>query len=113
MFLTNPYLPYFSQHLPLYASDCCAIFPPSVFNLSAPKDGLPGPGANDAALIYKSYRENRLPSGPLAASGADSALPDVVVTEDVSLPPGSAPEPAKPVDKLVVSPPDGELTLQW
>ena len=93
------------QHLPAYATDCSALYPPSELCLPVPSEVLP----TEIPLTYKSYSANRL----VSTSTGDNATPEVIVSEVPSLPPGSQLNAFKPSDKFTTSPPDGTLCIQW
>lgn len=109
--LTNNYVfsLYFIQHLPQYSKDCCAIYPPTNLYLPVPKVLPPG----TIPLVYKSYRENKLDPPPTTGGATEDTAEEVVVTDTPTPPPGTSTQPVKPSDKAVVSPPDGELCVQW
>ncbi|XP_064604908.1 cilia- and flagella-associated protein 54-like isoform X2 [Liolophura sinensis] len=102
---------FLSHHVPLYASTCCAIFPPDALALPP----CPNTSITELSLISHSYSDYVLEK----PSGSDVPFTDSNLSQDVGStihrtpPPGSRMDIVKPTDKTVVSSNENELSMQW
>ncbi|XP_046336681.2 cilia- and flagella-associated protein 54-like isoform X2 [Haliotis rufescens] len=95
---------YLTSYLPVYASDCCAIYPPSSLLLPVPST------STDLNITMKTYTSNlSLGSSVEMENIYNSSL----YLDPRPLPPGTQANPHKPVDEAIVNHGDNELVLQW
>lgn len=110
---------FLSHHVPVYASTCCAIFPPDVLALPP----CPNTSITELSLISHSYSDYVMdkPSGSDVPFTESSGSQDVGSTGRKTCPspiyrtppPGSRVDIVKPTDKAVVSSNENELSMQW
>ncbi|XP_052282343.1 cilia- and flagella-associated protein 54-like isoform X6 [Dreissena polymorpha] len=95
------------DNLKPYATDCCAVFPPSALDLAPP----PGP-ATQLNVIYKTYPGNL--THPADRENETQIPFDTELLAGIPPPPpGTVRSPTQPLDKPLVTPSESEVTLQW
>lgn len=101
---------YLCANLPLYASDCCAVYPPSgLMNLTASQPGMP----SDLHITIKSYASNLSLNSSLYDAETSTTGSVESPLSKAPPPPGSQAEPHKPSEKIVMSSTDNEVAMQW
>lgn len=95
---------YLTSYLPVYASNCCAIYPPSSLLLPVPST------STDLNITMKTYTSNLSLGSSVEMENIYNSSLDL---DPRPLPPGTQANPHKPVDEAIVNHGDNELVLQW